>query len=244
MRQFTFTLALIAALGLAAFHRERTFAAGGPLLKFTIHQTATLQNPFGLATAYQKTFVQREDGTYAQTETSYVDGSGLCESGASFTATSKISYNTCTQAKSTFPANREVDRQNQLRRQSTCAAVFAGAKLVNHGTMFGVRTEEFAYDDKEQKGLYIASPDLACATLSETHFWRKNDGSLSGAITLLATTSLNPEADERPFAVAKAFQEMKPSEARNVWAAKLHRTTTAAYLQRSTPNWMNGTRAP
>ena len=94
-----------------------------------------------------------------------------------------------------------------------------------------MRTEELLSDNTEEKGQYVVSPDPGCVALSEIHRWKKN-GALSGAITLLTTTSLSSGVDERPFTIAKDFREMKPSEARNLWAEVIHHPVTAAcYLK-------------
>jgi hypothetical protein len=219
-------------LGLSAFFTARTFSASGPLLKFTIHQSSTLQSEHGEATTFHQKFVQREDGTYARAEIHYIIGRGVCEGGTYFTSLARVTYNTCTKAKSTYAAKSEVYRQNQLRKQPTCVDVFGSGKLINRGEMFGMRTEEFAYDDDAQKGLVVVSPDLACMALSEVHQWKREDGTLSGALTSLMTISLSSEVDEHPFTVAKDLREMKPSEARNLWAHMIGNPTAAECFQK------------
>ncbi len=204
-----------------------TPALGKPLPQFTLTQIMSIQGTQGEVQNIQRTFVQRQDGSHAKSETYNVPGRGACEAGASFTELAKTTFNSCTLARSTFPGNEDVNQQNLLRTQTTCSRVFSGSKLVHQGTMFGVRTEEFVYDNPEEKGLYVASPDLACLTISEAHEWREQ-GVWNGAITTLTTTSLTSEASDRLFTIAQNYNEMKPSEARNLWAEALHKPTTAA----------------
>ncbi len=238
MKKLTICFAVITVLAMSAFYSAKIFAApgtSGPLAKFTLRQIESVQDPTGQATAFQKTFVQREDGTYAQSETYYVQGRGWCESGSAVT-TSDVDFDICTQAKSTFPG-RGVGVRNQLRTLLTCVGGhFYGAKLVNRGTMFGVRTEELLYDNDEEKELFVVSPDLGCKAISEVHQWKTN-GVLSGAVATLTPTSLSSEVDEHLFTVAKDFKEMKPSEARDMRAALLHSPTTAASYQKVNARW-------
>jgi hypothetical protein len=238
MKKLTICFAAITVLAMSAFYTAKIFAAPGtgrPLAKFMLRQIESVQDPTGQATAFQKTFVQREDGTYAQSETYYVQGRGWCESGSAVTA-SDVDFDICPQAKSTFPG-RGVGVRDRMRTLTTCAGDrFQGAKLVNRGAMFGVRTEELAFENDEEKGLYVVSPDLGCKAISEVNQW-KTSGALNGAVTTLATTSLSSEVDERLFTVAKDFKEMKPSEARDLRAALLHSPTTAASYRKVNARW-------
>jgi hypothetical protein len=229
MRKMVFAF-MLAVAAVVAVYTQRDFAAGGDALdEFTLKQTVVVRDGSGEVSSFEKTFVQRADGAYVQTEEHHVAGVCRCESGGIFTATARVSYHSCTQARSTFPARGEVERRNQWRRRESCVNFLAGGKAGPRGNMWGVRTEEYVLSNQQEDATYVVSPDLGCQTLSEVHKWKEQ----GGAVTVLTTTDLEKIADSRHFAAAGALREMPPSRARTLWAAKLCLPTSAAWFQKA-----------
>lgn len=222
---------VFAAIGVMPVCGQR--GGGGALEAFTLEQSVELRDGAGETSSFAQVFVQRADGAHARIEVHEVAGVGRCESGGLFTATARVSFNTCTQARSTFPARSEVERQSELRRRESCVGFLAGSEAGPRGSRWGVRTEEYVVSNQEEDAVYVVSPDLGCESLSEVHKWKGPGGTPSGGVTAVTTKALKTVADGRYFAAADSMHEMAPSEARKLWAAKLGHSTSAPWFERT-----------